>query len=108
MIEAADGNGLFLQITSRIVLHGSFVGIDVVVSDIRMPGRDGLMIAEILRRASIVTPIILMTAFGDDDLKTRARELDVQLFDKPFDVNDLRRAVRALVTPAPSHGSTHH
>lgn len=67
---------------------------NIIVSDVRMPGYDGLEILEGLREAGWNTPVILITAFGDPALHRRALGLGaVAVFDKPFDLDDLRTAV---------------
>lgn len=67
---------------------------DLLVSDIRMPGMDGLSLLEALRARGYDLPVILITAFGDPDLHARARELGAaSVIDKPFDIDDLRIAV---------------
>jgi DNA-binding response OmpR family regulator len=69
---------------------------DLIVSDIRMPVCSGLRIVEALRRAGC-TPMILMTAFGDEQTRVQAADLRAVLFDKPFDLDDLRRVVVGLL-----------
>jgi DNA-binding NtrC family response regulator len=58
---------------------------DAVVSDIRMPGKDGITLLGELREARPDTPVILMTAFGSIDSAVEA--MRVGAFDyitKPF------------------------
>jgi len=38
-----------------------------------------------------------MTAFGDDETRARAEALGARLFDKPFELRELRKAVRAML-----------
>lgn len=70
---------------------------DLIVSDIRMPVCSGLQILKGLREARSTTPVILMTAFGDDETKERADQLGALLFDKPFKMDVLRLVVRGLL-----------
>jgi DNA-binding response OmpR family regulator len=70
---------------------------DVVISDIRMPVCNGMNVLEGLRDARWTTPVILMTAFGDAETRARVESNDAVLFDKPFDVDDLRTAIMNLV-----------
>jgi DNA-binding response OmpR family regulator len=74
--------------------------VDLVISDIRMPVCSGLEILEGLRQAHRKIPVILMTAFGDDETRATANRLGAVLLDKPFALEDLREAVRALLSPA--------
>lgn len=70
---------------------------DVVVSDVRMPGRTGLDVVRAMRAAGLTTPVVLVTGFGES---VTHRELDelggVALIEKPFDFDDLRTALRNL------------
>ncbi len=63
---------------------------DVIISDIRMPGMDGLEVLREFRSRNLNMPFILITAFGDDETHRRAEELGATaIFDKPFDLDDL-------------------
>lgn len=67
---------------------------DVIVSDIRMPGKSGLDVLASLREVGWRTPFVLTTAFGDAATHARARAAGAfAVFDKPFDVDDLRTVV---------------
>lgn len=71
--------------------------IDVVVSDIRMPGLDGLEMLRELRAAGRSTPCIFVTTFGDDNYVDEAARLDADGFVlKAGDPRDLLFAVHAV------------
>lgn len=70
---------------------------DLIVSDVRMPGFTGTAMLEELRDAGDPTPILLMTAFGDDELRDAARALGARLFDKPFEMSALREVVSEIL-----------
>ena len=74
--------------------------VDVVVSDNIMPGCTGMEVLGWLRKRDWATPVVLITAFGDDETKAEARRLGAATFiDKPFPMEELRHAVRAIVPP---------
>ncbi len=100
--ELADGGELLDQIANNLRANGHVAGVDLIVSDIRMPKFTGLDVAVGLRRVLGVTPLILITAFSDDHTRDYARHLGVEsLLDKPFRLDELRSALeRAL----PSRG----
>ena len=70
----------------------------VIVSDVRMRSLGGLSVLETLREAGVDTPCILMSAFGDQELHTRAGELGAEeLLDKPFEIETLLDRVRLVL-----------
>ena len=71
---------------------------DLVVSDIRMPGWTGLEILEIVRSSRCHAHVILITAFGEDEIHEQALRLRAEaMFDKPFDLRTLRHTVQELL-----------
>jgi CheY-like chemotaxis protein len=94
--QAVDGRDLLLRVAEEFDRDASLALIDVVVSDIRMPGYSGLEMFERLFDACWRVPLILMTAFGDDETRKRAERVGAVLFDKPLRLEDLRAAVKRL------------
>ena len=74
-----------------------------VLSDINMPGMDGLeLLAEIKQRFPNM-PVMMVTAYGDDQRRRRARELGASEFiTKPMDFDQLTVARRSTLS-APPH-----
>ena len=73
---------------------------DLIVSDIRMPGITALDILRDIAPFEGLPPVILITAFGDEDTHAQAYELGVAaVFDKPFAFDDLLAKSRELVLP---------
>ncbi len=73
---------------------------DVVVSDIRMPGMDGLELTRQLRQRAPGLPVVLCTAFADVSSLVRAIELGVAgVVRKPFDLGQLLEAVERAGKP---------
>jgi DNA-binding response OmpR family regulator len=68
---------------------------DLVISDLRMPGLDGLQLLERVKETHPNTRFILMTAFGSDEVEIQARNLKAyDYITKPFHVSDLLRVAR--------------
>lgn len=63
-VEASDASQLLAAIAGTPV--------DVVISDIRMPGTDGLGMIRLLRERGVRAPVILLTTFDDHQLLLRA------------------------------------
>jgi DNA-binding NtrC family response regulator len=71
---------------------------DLVISDYRMPGMDGLQFVEQLRASKIAAPVIVLTAYGDIDAYFRFFSLGVfEYVHKPVGHSELERIVRAAL-----------
>ena len=88
--EAADGNEAFNRATQG--------GLDLIVLDLILPGKDGIEVCRELRRMGIDTPVIMLTARAqlDDKLKGFSVGAD-DYVPKPFDIAE----VLASRAPAP-------
>jgi DNA-binding NarL/FixJ family response regulator len=64
VVEASDGAALLEALAGTAV--------DVVLSDIRMPGGDGFALLEALRTRVDAPPVILLTTFDEPELALRA------------------------------------
>lgn len=73
---------------------------DLVLTDIRMPRLDGLMLAEQLREEMPSVPVVLMTAFSKPQFLVHAIEIGVSGFvRKPVDYDDLFKTVSRALQP---------
>jgi len=71
--------------------------LDLIVSDVRMPGWTGLDLLDVVRRARMGTPVLLITAFGAPETHQEAARLGAgAVLDKPFDLDEFRAAVAEL------------
>jgi DNA-binding response OmpR family regulator len=95
VIEAQDGLELESLIESRLLDAGNPT-VDLLVSDIRMPGVSGLTALADLRERNWRTPVILMSAFGDAFAHAQALRLGATLLDKPFPLKRLHDLVGEL------------
>jgi DNA-binding NtrC family response regulator len=67
---------------------------DVIILDIRMPGRSGLEGLPEFKEALPDTPVIMITAFHDMDTTVQAMKRGADDYiDKPIDINELDAAV---------------
>ena len=72
-----------------------------VLSDINMPGMDGLELLGEIKRRRPELPVIMVTAYGDDERRRRARELGASEFvAKPVDFDRLKEQLRQLPAAA--------
>lgn len=98
--EADDGDDLRARLAS---LDGD---LDLLVTDVQMPGWTGLQALEWMKRNNPGVEVILITAFGDPDLHARAAALGARaVLDKPFDLMTLKQVVASFPKP-PSREAT--
>ena len=68
---------------------------DVVVTDLKMPGKDGVQFLRQLRAIDADVPVIVLTAHGTVDTAVEAMKLGaLDYLQKPFDVDALELVVR--------------
>jgi CheY-like chemotaxis protein len=73
-------------------------GVDLLLLDHRMPTMDGLTMLAELRRRDCRVRCILVSAYLNDEVRTRAATLGVdRVLEKPVDVGLLRRVIRDLL-----------
>jgi DNA-binding NtrC family response regulator len=75
---------------------------DAIVTDIRMPGMDGLKLLEEIRTRKPDTPTLIITGHGDNDLVVHAlrggaRDFIQKPIDRDYFVAALYRAIRERV-----------
>lgn len=71
--------------------------VSAVVSDIRMPGLDGVELVRRLRGARPDIPVLLVSGYADAAERDALAGMDVRFLPKPFRLADLTRSVEALV-----------
>jgi two-component system, OmpR family, phosphate regulon response regulator OmpR len=96
VIVAEDGKAL-----TRIMMRDP---IDLIVLDLMMPGEDGLSICRRLRAAGDRTPIIMLTAKGEDVDRIVGLEVGADDYlGKPFNPRELLARVHAVLRRRPAH-----
>jgi CheY-like chemotaxis protein len=92
VMSAPNGEAAFELIQSERV--------DVVISDIRMPGGDGIELLDRVRSNSLDTPIILLvTGYAEFSTEEAYHKGAEALFCKPFDRNILEETILRLLMP---------
>lgn len=76
----------------KLLRHGNF---DLVITDLKLPGMDGLEFLQSVKRVDAHIPVILMTAFGTVEtavLAMKAGASDYVL--KPFSLEEIKLVIR--------------
>ena len=73
--------------------------IDLLLTDVMMPGMDGL---ELCKRIVVDRPAIkLLLMSGDSRVKEEASKVGIRCLQKPFATTELRQAIQAALEPVP-------
>ena len=98
---SAAGHKLTTHASAEGMLADVGQRFDLVVTDLKMPGTDGIGLLEGLRQAGVETPVILMTAYGTINTAVEAMRLGAyDYITKPFDGDK----IISLVDRAITHG----
>jgi CheY-like chemotaxis protein len=69
----------------------------VILSDINMPGMDGLTLLREIKARHPELPVMMVTAYGDDERRRQAEECGaLQFLNKPVDFDFLKQQLRQL------------
>jgi len=73
--------------------------VDVVVSDVKMPGDDGLVLLEKVTKQYENIPVILMTGHGDKEIAIEAiRKHAFDYLEKPFEEEELEASIKRALS----------
>jgi DNA-binding NtrC family response regulator len=77
---------------------------DVVITDLRMPGIDGLQVMRVVKGRAPRTPVIVITAYGSVDTAVEAMKLGAYDFvGKPFNRDHLLLTVKRAIEQVEMH-----
>ncbi len=78
-------------------LDANFVPYDVIIVDQKMPNLTGVELVDAIRKRGIPGKIIVLSAHLSSETREAYERMDVRvMFDKPFNVDQLRIAVDRL------------
>ncbi len=78
---------------------------DLVLTDLRLPGADGLAVLAASRAAQPATPVVVLTAYGTVETAVKAMKLGaVDFLEKPVEIDDLYRLVESAIGGRPPGG----
>lgn len=94
---AQSGEGALQQLRKGIRPELIFI-----LSDINMPGMDGLQLLHEIRRGWPHLRVMMVTAYGDDERRRRAEEEGaVGFLGKPVDFGNLKQRLHAFTSSPP-------
>lgn len=72
---------------------------DLILSDYRMPGMDGIEMLKVLKEKGVFTPLILITSYGDIKLAVNAMKLGASDYlTKPVNPEELLALVNSVIS----------
>jgi CheY-like chemotaxis protein len=98
VIEAHNGWELLQVLATQDPQTDGTSQVDLVISDLRMPGKNGLDVLAGLRCANGSTPFILITGYSDSQIHAEARRLGAAaVLAKPFALEQLRTVMQTAL-----------
>jgi len=83
---------------SALAVVKASVKVDLVITDYRMPGMDGLEFLNALRQMNATVPVIVLTAYGAVESYLKSLSLGVyDYISKPIKAKELGRIVQAAI-----------
>jgi CheY-like chemotaxis protein len=93
-----DGNEALDTLTSAGTGTSAGAGFDVLVSDVHMPGLDGVALAQRAIAAAPQLKLLLMSGFAEELERAQAlKSANLGVIIKPFTLDQIRAAVRKLL-----------
>ncbi len=72
---------------------------NLVILDYRLPNMDGIEVLQKIRNMGMPINVIMISAYGNDSIKLKAKELGVdQFLDKPFNLSKLFKVVKNTIS----------
>jgi FixJ family two-component response regulator len=103
LMESAGYTPLVFPSGEEFLKSGALRKATCVITDIRMPGMDGIELQRRIRSECPTLPVIFISAHYNDETRRRAlAEGAVGFLYKPFDGMDLLNIIQAALTNCPS------
>jgi CheY-like chemotaxis protein len=95
--EAANAFEMQSIILLSSLKEGSRSPFDLIVSDVFMPGKNGLEALSELRQTGLQSRFLVITSFPDANTYNQIEALDLRLLVKPFSLKEFRTAAAAML-----------
>lgn len=97
LLESAGYSVRLFSSAEAFLQAGVMNEIDALISDIRMPGVDGIELQQRVALERPQLPVILITAHGDVDAAGSAQPNNRRVFSKPIDAAELIKAIQSAL-----------
>ena len=99
LVESAGYAPLMFSSAEEFLKSGTLVRAMCLITDVRMPGINGIELQRRIRMERPKLPVIFISAHHDDETRQRALDEGAASFlYKPFDAGDLLEAIRVAMT----------
>jgi len=86
----------YLATAVGCALSGSY---DLITLDLRMPGIDGVEIAQLFKHLALLTPIVVISGYLNASLVTQLKQMGIHyILSKPVDVSQIIDTVKDALT----------
>jgi FixJ family two-component response regulator len=102
LVESAGYAAAVYSSAEEFLLSGTLARANCLVTDVRMPGMDGIDLQRRIRLDRPELPVIFISAHQDDEARQRALDDGAMRFlYKPFDGAELLRTIEAALKDSP-------
>jgi FixJ family two-component response regulator len=99
LVESAGYAPLVFSSAEEFLRSGILAGATCLITDVRMPGMDGIELQRRIRLERPKLPVIFISAHFDDEIRQRAlRGGAIEFMYKPFDAAHLLEAIQMALT----------
>jgi FixJ family two-component response regulator len=105
LVESAGYALLMFSSAEEFLQSGALAGASCLITDVRMPGMNGIELGRRIRKERPELPVIFISAHNDDDTRRRAVDEGAASFlYKPFDAGELLEAIRVALANSLTEG----
>jgi FixJ family two-component response regulator len=100
LLESAGYSPVVFASGGEFLGSGTLAAATCVITDVRMPGMDGIELQRRIRLERPTLPVILISAHHDANVRQKAiEEGAIDVLYKPFDAADLLKIIAAALRP---------